>query len=155
VNGIYEFKKLKICKKVPFKTKNISEKAYLHLRENLGISHTPLREALFRLTAEGLLTHQTYKGFSIPPITLVEARELYETRELIQKPPGADAGGAGHGGVRRAPRDSQVPGEQGRKTDLHADEIPHSESEGLCAAASDRQATRRTIRTDTQVIAER
>ena len=66
------------------KTKNISEQAYLHIRETLlnsdvyvgqkilhnelghklGISHTPLREAMFRLAAEGLLEHENYKGFS-------------------------------------------------------------------------------------------
>jgi len=86
------------------KTKNISNKAYTHIRETLlnsdvyvgqkilhhelgqklGISHTPLREALFRLAAEGLLTHENYKGFSVPAITLDEAMDIYETRELIE-----------------------------------------------------------------------
>ena len=86
------------------KTKNISNKAYTHIRETLlnsdvyvgqkilhhelgqklGISHTPLREALFRLAAEGLLTHENYKGFSVPAIRLDEAMDIYETRELIE-----------------------------------------------------------------------
>lgn len=86
------------------KNRNISEKAYLHIRESLlksgvyvgqkiphqelgqklGISHTPLREALFRLSAEGLLMHQNYKGFSVPAITLEEAQEIYESREIIE-----------------------------------------------------------------------
>ena len=89
---------------MPLKTKNISDKAYLHIRESLlnsgvyvgqkvphhelgqklGISHTPLREALFRLAAEGLLVHQNNRGFSVPAITLEEAREIYEAREVIE-----------------------------------------------------------------------
>ena len=86
------------------KTKNISDRAYVHIRETLlhsdvyvgqkilhhelgqklGISHTPLREALFRLAAEGLLKHENYKGFSVPAITLDEAMDIYEIRELIE-----------------------------------------------------------------------
>jgi DNA-binding GntR family transcriptional regulator len=86
------------------KSRNISQQAYHHIRESLltsgvyvgqkiphqelgqklGISHTPLREALFRLVAEGLLEHQDYKGFYVPAITIEEARELYETREVIE-----------------------------------------------------------------------
>ena len=89
---------------MPIKNKNISEKAYKHLRESmllsgvyvgqkiphqelgqkLGISHTPLREALFRLVAEGLLTHENYKGFSVPAITVGEAEDIYEAREVIE-----------------------------------------------------------------------
>ena len=96
------------------KTKNISEQAYLHIRETLlnsdvyvgqkilhnelghklGISHTPLREAMFRLAAEGLLEHENYKGFSISAITSDEAREIYETREVIEPPMAAKAAGA-------------------------------------------------------------
>ena len=83
---------------------NISLKAYLHIRESLlnsgvyvgqkilhhelgqklGISNTPLREALFRLVAEGLLSHENYKGFSVSAITYEEAVDIYETRELIE-----------------------------------------------------------------------
>jgi DNA-binding GntR family transcriptional regulator len=89
---------------MPIKSKNISEQAYLHIRESLlnsgvyvgqkiphqelgqklGISHTPLREALFRLSAEGLLTHENYKGFSVAAITLEEAQEIYEARVIIE-----------------------------------------------------------------------
>lgn len=85
-------------------TKNISEQTYLHIRETLlisdvyvgqkilhnelgkklGISQTPLREALFRLAAEGLLQHESYKGFSVSAITSDETREVYEVRELIE-----------------------------------------------------------------------
>lgn len=64
------------------------------LGHKLGISHTPLREAMFRLAAEGLLEHENYKGFSISAITLDEAREIYETREVIEPPMTAKAAGA-------------------------------------------------------------
>ena len=86
------------------KNTNISDRAYMHIRESLlnsgvyvgqkiphnelgqklRISHTPLREALFRLAAEGLLEHQNYRGFSVPAITLEEAGEIYEAREVIE-----------------------------------------------------------------------
>lgn len=36
------------------------------LSKNLGISRTPLREALNRLVAEGLLTAQEGRGFFLP-----------------------------------------------------------------------------------------
>ena len=84
--------------------KNISEHAYQTIRaalfdsdiyvgqkifhnelgKKLGISMTPLREALFRLAAEGLLQHEGNKGFSVSPITTDEIRDFYETRELIE-----------------------------------------------------------------------
>ena len=86
------------------KIMNISVKAYQHIRESLlnsgiyvgqkilhhelgqklGISNTPLREAMFRLVAEGLLSHENYKGFSVSAITFEEAVDIYETRELIE-----------------------------------------------------------------------
>ncbi len=83
---------------------DFSEAAYFHIREfllnneyypgqkiphielgkKLGISLTPLREAFIRLSAEGLLIHQSQKGFFIPEIRLKEAKELYEVRLLIE-----------------------------------------------------------------------
>ena len=63
----------------------VGQKIYhQELGQKLGISNTPLREALFRLSAEGLLEHQNYKGFSVPAITLEEAQEIYEAREIIE-----------------------------------------------------------------------
>jgi len=57
---------------------------HLELGSKLGISLTPLREAFFRLSAEGLLSHQKHRGFFVPEIGLAEAEELYEVREVIE-----------------------------------------------------------------------
>jgi len=58
--------------------------SHFELGKRLGISLTPLREALIRLSVEGLLIHQNQRGFSVPEIDLEEARELYEMRILIE-----------------------------------------------------------------------
>ena len=85
-------------------SKNFSETAYLRVKEyllhsdiypgqkiphlelgkRLRISLTPLRESFVRLSTEGLLSHQNQKGFFVPKISLEEAKELYEIRELIE-----------------------------------------------------------------------
>jgi DNA-binding GntR family transcriptional regulator len=57
---------------------------HVEIGSKLGISLTPLREAFFRLAAEGLLAHEENRGFFLPEISLVEAKELYEVRRLIE-----------------------------------------------------------------------
>ena len=47
------------------------------LSESLGVSRTPLREALLGLQAEGLLRLEPQRGFFVAPLTVAEARELY------------------------------------------------------------------------------
>lgn len=49
-----------------------------HLAEELGISRTPLREALVRLEEEGLVESNRGKGFTISPLRHEEATQLYE-----------------------------------------------------------------------------
>ena len=54
------------------------------LAGTLGVSRTPLREALNRLVAEGFITFQTGRGFfnrSLEPRTVLE---LYELRQAIE-----------------------------------------------------------------------
>jgi DNA-binding GntR family transcriptional regulator len=43
----------------------------------LGISRTPLREALFGLEREGLVVSQPRRGFFVSPLDVKDAREIY------------------------------------------------------------------------------
>jgi DNA-binding GntR family transcriptional regulator len=51
----------------------------------LGVSPTPVREALARLAGEQLVAFRAYVGYSaLPPLSLTELRDLFETREVIE-----------------------------------------------------------------------
>lgn len=50
------------------------------LRTRYGVSAIPVREALNRLLAEGLVDHAEQRGFFVPPLSVEELRELTETR---------------------------------------------------------------------------
>src|SRR6476620_8548504 len=52
--------------------------------ERLGISRTPLREALSRLTAEGLTTTAGGRGVVVTDISLDDIDELFELRETLE-----------------------------------------------------------------------
>jgi DNA-binding GntR family transcriptional regulator len=55
------------------------------LARDLHVSNTPVRQALARLEAEGLVTKEPYRGFSATPLVDMETlRELYEFRLLIE-----------------------------------------------------------------------
>jgi DNA-binding GntR family transcriptional regulator len=55
------------------------------LSKELGVSHTPVREALNRLTSEKLVTLAPYKGFSVTPLLdVVSLRLLLEARRVIE-----------------------------------------------------------------------
>lgn len=49
----------------------------VHLARELGVSRTPLREALIGLADRGLLVSAPGRGFLVPPFDLGEARRLY------------------------------------------------------------------------------
>ena len=52
----------------------------VHLARQLGVSRTPLREALTRLVSEGLVDSRPRRGFFARPLSLGEFRELYPLR---------------------------------------------------------------------------
>ena len=55
----------------------------VHLAQRLGISRTPLREALARLEREGALISTARIGWSVRPLTLDELEQLYPIRALL------------------------------------------------------------------------
>jgi len=54
------------------------------LSERLGVSRTPVREALTRLVQEGYVSLLPNRGFTCKEIRLQEANELYELREALE-----------------------------------------------------------------------
>src|SRR5919109_3979579 len=54
------------------------------LSERLGVSRTPVREALTRLVQEGYVSLLPNRGFTCKEIRLQEAEELYELREALE-----------------------------------------------------------------------
>ncbi len=54
------------------------------LVERMGVSRTPIREALRKLELEGLVTTVPYKGPVVTRPTLDDARELYEARAALE-----------------------------------------------------------------------
>lgn len=57
--------------------------AEVELGEKLGVSRTPIREALMRLTQDGLLSAEANKGVRVRTITAAEARDTYVVREEL------------------------------------------------------------------------
>lgn len=55
----------------------------VELGERLGVSRTPVREALARLTQDGLLVAEANKGVRVRRVTAGEARETYVVREEL------------------------------------------------------------------------
>ena len=85
-------------------TLRASDRAYLALRDEivdwelppgsvlgeveqstrLGVSRTPLREALARLTADGLVASQAGRGLVVTDISLENIREVFEVRQALE-----------------------------------------------------------------------
>ena len=53
------------------------------LSDSMGMSITPLREALRRLRGEGLIDIDVHKNTRVTPLTSTEARELFEIRMAL------------------------------------------------------------------------
>lgn len=56
----------------------------VELAASLGISRGPLREAIQRLSAEGLIDSQQNRGAFIREITLEDVRHMYELRQVLE-----------------------------------------------------------------------
>ncbi len=54
------------------------------LCQRLGMSSTPIREALARLVQEGYAVHVPNAGFFVQQLDLEEAAELYDAREALE-----------------------------------------------------------------------
>lgn len=54
------------------------------LAARLGVSRTPVREALLRLEREGFISSQLHQGFSVKPLAEDEIRDLYPLVGLLE-----------------------------------------------------------------------
>lgn len=55
------------------------------LAARYAVSKSPVRDALLRLQEQDLIEVMPRKGYRVRPISLADARELYETRILLEK----------------------------------------------------------------------
>jgi len=56
----------------------------VHLAERLGMSRTPVREALKALAQEGYLEELPGRGYAVPRRSLDDLREFFELREVLE-----------------------------------------------------------------------
>ena len=54
------------------------------LAKQLGVSRTPIREALHRLASEGLVTISPYRGASVAKFSLSDLEEIYAVRSALE-----------------------------------------------------------------------
>lgn len=57
--------------------------AQAQLAADLGVSLTPMREALRKLEAEGLITIDAHRNAKVAPLTAREATDLFQVRERL------------------------------------------------------------------------
>lgn len=55
------------------------------LSHSLGVSRTPIREALIRLSSEGLVTLQRGRGARVTPLDLTTFRSFFEGLDILQR----------------------------------------------------------------------
>lgn len=75
-----EIKKIMISGKISSKNTYSAN----HFASMLGISRTPVREAVLQLESEGFLVSQNGKGFQIKEPTNKEIHDFFETRKMME-----------------------------------------------------------------------
>lgn len=73
-----------------------SQHSVYRLADELGVSRTPVREAVLRLADAGMVSVERNRGFTIRGTTLRDIREIFEYRLVIEVPAASYA--ARHGG---------------------------------------------------------
>lgn len=81
IDIIYEDIKKKILELTYSPEKDLVESS---LAEELGVSRTPLRQALYRLELEGLIEKKINGRMCVTSLSAQEAKELYLVREVIE-----------------------------------------------------------------------
>lgn len=56
----------------------------LHLSTDLGVSRTPVREALYRLAQDGIVRFESRRGFFVAAFSQVDVREIYDLRTALE-----------------------------------------------------------------------
>ncbi len=56
----------------------------MHLAQSMGVSRTPVREALNRLASEGFVTLRPNRGFFVRSLSTDGILDLYELRQIIE-----------------------------------------------------------------------
>lgn len=54
------------------------------LADKIGVSRTPVREAIRKLEEQGIVTHAPHKGVKVVTLTVEKVQQLYEVRELLE-----------------------------------------------------------------------
>ena len=87
------------------------------LADRLGISRTPVREALIELAREGLVTIAPQRGFQLHSLSHAEQEEVYELRLAIDSFRRREAGQVGDAGRHRASFGTRSPSSGPRRGD--------------------------------------
>lgn len=54
------------------------------LAEKIGVSRTPVREAIRKLEEQGIVTHEPHKGVKVITLSEEKVAQLYDVRELLE-----------------------------------------------------------------------
>src|SRR5258708_27409017 len=54
------------------------------LARELGVSHTPIREALKQLEVEGLVEHVPYRGVRVVEVSMEAVSDIYDMRTVLE-----------------------------------------------------------------------